>query len=306
MGLQEELDINNVHRELGGKDLVVFAGSGASHVPAWNRLLKGLLESQPVGGLDLDNVNEYNYPECAQMFFNEFKREGNIDRYWALVEEQLRVRDEPYRTLQLNILYATTRVITTNLERSFEDAFETYLRRKRRQERYRVQILPHINTDALRDGLCITYLHGRIDMRNIVFTSSVYQEYYGGSEDDRLTELEQYLKDVYHEYTIVFVGFSFQDRFLSNALKRVHAALMLEKEEEDEFKPTHKIVRGRKRYGHYAFLKKEDPELDQRMDVDLKAIGINVIRYQEHKEVARCFERIELSRLSPIAENKDG
>lgn len=303
--MADNLDIKSVHKELAKKDFIVFAGSGASIVPEWKKLLKGLHEKQPVSGVNIEELNEYDYPDYAQMFYNQFERQGNIEDYWKAIEEELTKKDEPYRTLQLGIIYTTGRIITTNFEDSFEEAFDIYFSREKKQNDCHIEILPDINKDSLEKDFCITYLHGRIDRRNIVFTTTEYTRFYSRDDEDSISKLEEYLKNIYKKRTIVFVGFSFSDRYLSKALKKIYHQLELEKKSKLIPEPEESLEENH--YLHYAFLKIGDNSmLDSEIDSNLASMKVGVVRYGEHSDVVKCFERIEKSRISFERENRSG
>ena len=307
--MADNLDINTVHKELANKDFIVFAGTGATYgtgLPAsWTELLQRLNTKQPVEGIKLDELQEYNYPAYAEMFFNKFENENNTDGYYNMIAEELNATHSPYGPLQLQILYTTGRIITTNFEDSFEKAFEIFAIHESNKKACKKQVLPNICTDMLKEDFCITYIHGRIDEKNIVFRATEFERYYPDDAENN-SVLVQYLMDVYDNYTIVFVGFGFNDKYLKRMLQKIHDKLSLVGKESGASKLGIEVSHAQPRIRHYAFLPRADDELDNMLDSDLRSKGIGVVRYNKHKDVVECFQRIEQSRISFSTENENG
>ena len=202
------LDIKTIHLELAKKDFIVFAGtgtcSGTGVEPEWKKLLEALYEKYNVSGVTLNDVEEYNYPEIAQMIFNEYEKRRKIDEYYEIIERVLKANVAPYSTLQLESVLTTGHIVTTNFERSFEKAFETRLEAQNKDREISTQTLPNINVDILNKDFCLTYLHGRIDIKQIVFTISEYEKFYSSKSN-----LIKFLESVFCQHIIVFIGFRF-------------------------------------------------------------------------------------------------
>lgn len=305
--MADNLDINNIHKVLP-KDFVVFAGTGATcgtGLPeSWTELLKRLQKKRPVQGIVLEELSEFNYPSYAEMFFNEFENEDNEDGYYNMIEDELKATLSPYGALQLQIFYTSGRIITTNFEDSFEKAFEIFSLREKITKTLQTQNLPNINTNILNEDFCITYLHGRIENRNIVFRTTDFTRNYPDEMNDT-SVLEQHLMDVYDRYTIVFVGFGFMDKYLKRLLRKIYNKLALRDEGSDVLKPQIEVSLAKPPILHYAFLKRSNPKLEEELDSELRSIGISVVRYCEHAEVVKCFQRIEKSRISFPTENEN-
>lgn len=307
--MADNLDINNIYKVLP-TDFIVFAGTGATYgtgLPeTWTELLERLHKKRPVQEINFEKLNEFNYTAYAEMFFNGFEHENNTNGYYSMIEEELKATKSPYGSLQLQIFYTTGRIITTNFEDSFEKAFETFSLRKGITKTCKTQTLPTIGTEILKEDFCITYLHGRIDKRNIVFRTTDFAKYYPDDMNDT-SVLEDYLMHTYDKHTIIFVGFGFLDKYLRNMLRKICGKLNLRDERDKDtgiLKPEIEVSLGNPVIKHYAFLQRGNTELDKKLDDDLRSMGIVVVRYREHSEVVRCFERIEKSRMSLAGEPK--
>jgi hypothetical protein len=302
--MADNLDINNIHKVLP-TDFIVFAGTGATFgtgLPAtWTELLERIHKKRPVRGVTPGKLSEFNYPAYAEMFFNEFEHENNQDGYYNMIEEELKATHSPYGPLQLQIFYTVGRIITTNFEDSFEKAFETFSFRKGITKTCKTQTLPNIGTDILKEDFCITYLHGRIDKRDIVFRTTDFTKYYP-DDMNNTSVLEDYLMHIYDKHTVVFVGFGFLDKYLRSMLRKIYTKLKIRGENRDMLKPEVEVSVGEPPVRHYAFLKRGDPKLEKELDNDLRSMEIGVVRYCEHREVIECFQRIEKSRMSLAGE----
>lgn len=294
--MQDNLNINKIHIELAKKDFVVFAGtgtcSGTGVEPEWEKLLEALYKKYKVAGIILNDIEEYNYPECAQLIFNEFEKRNNIDEYYEIIEKELEANVAPYSTLQLESVCTTGRIVTTNFERSFEKAFETRFEMENKARTIPTQTLPNINVDILGEDFCITYLHGRIDIKPIVFTISEYEKFYSSRSN-----LIKFLECVFCKHVIVFIGFSFFDRYFKKTLEKVHNNIERDKEEKGMLISKSREETTKIHYRHYAFLEKRSSTQDellkeQKLDDDLAEIGIGVVRYNQHYEVIDCLKKV--------------
>lgn len=303
--MADNLDINNIHKVLP-KDFVVFAGTGTCWgtgvEPEWKKLLEALYKKYQVAGVTLDEIEECNYPECAQLIFNEFERRSNTEEYYEIIKKELEANIAPYSTVQLESVCTTGRIVTTNFESSFEKAFEIRFEMENKDKTIQTQILPEINEDILAEDFCITYLHGRIDKKLIVFTISEYEKFYSSKSD-----LIKFLECVFGQHVIVFIGFSFFDRYLKKTLEKVHTDIEWDREEKGKLISENKERTTKIHYRHYAFLEKrsstqEELLEEQKLDDDLAAIGIGVVRYNEHSEVINCLKKIreEKRRREPL------
>lgn len=189
----------------------------------------------------------------------------------------------------------------------------------------------------MRSKYQLVYLHGSADDYIILKTSDYDKFYPSIAGTTGSTVLQDYLKQLYLNCTLVFIGFSFNDRYMREALKQIHTCLT---NEDALHAPLFKQYIPRlDSVQHYAFLKefdlekakerlqhKELPGTDRyreelaqielqsrkeaELDTLLKALRIQVIRYTEHIDWIRCFQQIrdlrkERSRinLAPVEGN---
>ncbi len=75
--------------DLSQRDFIIFAGAGVSEptgILLWKELLKALNEIQPLTGVTIDDVEDFQYPNIAQMLFDKFAKNGNAEEYKKIIE----------------------------------------------------------------------------------------------------------------------------------------------------------------------------------------------------------------------------
>ena len=256
-------DVANFIKDLSQGDFIVFAGAGIpkpTGIPDWKGLLKALDEEQPLGGVDIEEIDEYLYPEVAQMLFVTYEQKNKVDDYYRIIKEKTESKAASYVPLQRKIVKAGGRIITTNFDDTFEKAFEDELADLRRykggRHSYKVQRLPFLSEEKVKAGNCITYLHGKIGQgrKTIIFKTADYEKYYPSILGKRRSSsLEKFLRDVYEKDTLVFIGFSFSDRYLSKLLQKIHEEIKC-KQVDNKAEPV-SLINGKR---HYALLQKID------------------------------------------------
>lgn len=199
-------------------------------------------------------------------------------------------------------------IITTNFDAAFEEAF------KKEGKSFKIQVLPNFNPFTMLTGSTIVYLHGNKHIGKYIFRFEEYEAYYPSvtEENDRKGyvsyELENILKYLFKYFNIVFIGFSFDDRYFVDYLKKII------KEYEAE-KAIHKQVFNNKEHPvkdvkHFAIVYKdrEKPDNTEQQKQEEKSpiktisdLGINVITYgdigkylnrPDHKQVLNILNKI--------------
>jgi len=312
--------------ELAKKDFIVFAGAGIPRetgIPDWKSLLKALLTECPIDNIDVDTINPNEYPSIAQRVYDNLKSQNKEDKYYEIIKEQISPRNAPYSTAQLEIVTTTNWIVTTNFDTTFEYAFEKKFEERKINKKLNIQSLPEFKMQNYLNEDSIIYLHGKADERFIIFRRDDYENYYPSvsKKRDGSKDLEDYLKYLYKNYTIVFIGFSFDDFYIKEAFKYIYEETMYS--DQIASKKIGYLPRLDK-IQHYAFLKKVDfgnndflikninnfaPESEEYMKAkklidqselikELESMKIKVILYNEHIEWIQCFQEIRKIRRS--------
>ena len=206
------------------------------------------------------------------------------------------------------ILLTSRWVVTTNFDNLLEETYE--IKGKitgTRRRKLKTQSLPNIElVDCFRRSKKqnVVYLHGHADEEHVVLTRQDYDDYYpsesGKPEGERV--LENYLEYIYSNYTIVFVGFSFRDKYVRNHFKRIFRQLV-KRDSRCQDKIGYRDVAPQIK--HYALLPKAKCDGEQEaVQSEIEEIGINVIHYNEPREWMDCFKK--LWDIKPSARKKSG
>jgi len=307
---------------LAKRDFIVFAGAGVPPESAppitWKDLLAAFKEKEPdLAARDIDKVRENEYPAYAQEIFNALQTMGRESRYYEILREKLRATNARCSLQQRDIIETAQHVVTTNFDDSFKNAMDRELEGS--EDLKIVQILPDFRLSALNTGYSVSYLHGNTNEECIVFKTEDYTTFYPSqSENDNGNDsLEHFLRCLYTERTIVFIGVSFNDEYLLNALTRTCNRI----KQNDEVGRKKKVGYKSKveEIQHYAFMpedmgikaeerywKKGDGISEQQIEEErnrrkelLAELKINVITYKEPVEWTDWFKDIRERRKKP-------
>ena len=316
---------DNMIADLAERDFIVFAGAGmskATGIPIWKKALIQLNELAPVDGVDIEKMDAVQYPSVAQMIYTALQDQGKEEEYHRAIESTLQPSDCSCHMGQLKIIRACPSVITTNLDPTFEAAFkdecESFEKYTGRKKEFGFQTLCNLDPENLGKKNFITYLHGRYNEKEKVFKITDYSKYYTALEGGEESIIEKALKGLYiGSKSIVFVGFSFEDKYVRGSFDRIFQEMKEDKQlRVDQIKHYAIIeyaVRGdeqRRRQllncanmfeeGSVDFREAEELKKSIKIEKQLRNINIEVIRYQHgnHLEVEKMFEQIAKQRTS--------
>ena len=221
---------NKLIDDLSKRKFIVFAGAGIpieSGPPiTWKELLATFKEKESeLAARSIDEVGENEYPDYAQEIFEELREKGKESRYYEILREKLRATNARCSIQQREIIATAQHVVTTNFDESFKNAIERELEDK--ENTNIIQSLLDLKLRALNADYSVSYLHGSTDEKCIVFKTDDYNMFYPSqSENDKGNDnLEQFLRHLYEERRIVFIGVSFNDRYLLKALNIIYNRL---------------------------------------------------------------------------------
>lgn len=303
--MADNLDISNVIDELAkNRKFLVFAGTGVNTgtgIPeSWRILIKSLYEKRPIEGIDAEKVDEEDFPEVAQKLYESFKSAKEENLYYESIRSNLQATNAPFSTQQTQIWKSVDRVVTTNFDDSFESAFEDNY--ENNPKPISKNFLPHLNSQVLSGGYSISYIHGRIDEKAIVFKLDDYVIFYPSVSGNTTgsDNLERFLRDIYEREIIVFVGFGFNDDYVIRSLENTCDQIVKNDDAHLRFgRPTSRY----EQINHYAFMHKKDIK-DRPVLLDrLKAIKINVIIYDKHSEWIEWFKKLRMLRRTVYDRN---
>ncbi|GAB4093533.1 hypothetical protein GCM10028786_24600 [Flaviaesturariibacter terrae] len=208
--------------------IAAFIGAGCSavlNIPIWDKLLLELnrqfgpfKESELINAIKTDgHARVASYIEASAKDKNHYKE---------MLKKHTKPRSCHFTSLHLELLQLTKTVITTNYDMSIEEALEC-LKRINREGNfdYRTLSIGGLSLYGIGVNRGIYHIHGNNTDGTFVLTFESYREQY---ENDG-SGLADLIRTVFKEFSVVFVGFSFNDdffvNFLQNTLSKVKGFL---------------------------------------------------------------------------------
>lgn len=317
---------NNMVADLAERDFIVFAGAGMSMsqgIMKWRELLETLNGLVKLKGVDVGNIDSLHFPEIAQMIYNRLEGDGRVAEYYEAIQKSMEPTQCSWDSKHQKIIRASSSVVTTNIDGVFEKAITDILADKPQWvpsgQELSYQTLSNLDIEKTANPYHITYLHGRYDEKEIILKTCDYFKFYRVRNGGEVSDLENILKRVFCKREgIVFVGFSFGDRFILETFEQGFQELKEKIENEKGRKEVYP-----EEIKHYALL--EDPltggqerekwlienrtnisqesedwpdkievEKREKLEGRLREINIEVIRYEygKHIEIEPYFEQI--------------
>jgi len=304
--MADNLDINNVHRELARlPNFIVFAGTGlvagTGISDSWKKLMQALAEEVGVG---IGGKSEDEYPDVAEDVYEKLRSEGKGQRYDDIIKEALTPTEIRWSPHAMEVIETTNWIVTTNFDNIIEASIFKRDAIKQRTSNPRIINLPNLEKVDGFDRETLTYLHGSAHNNYIILRRQQYDNYYPSvSGKNGPTCIEEYLEFIYRNYPIVFVGFSFRDRYVRACFANIHARMAWQDEDASRQVGYQRVLPNIPQ--HYALIRRLRPEdyskrenydadceTYKKIQQDLKAININFIWYHNHIEWTQSFEKI--------------
>jgi hypothetical protein len=291
--------IDEFIEDLTKRDFIVFAGAGISTLTGihkWRELLEALNKRTNIAGVEIADVDTIHYPEIAQMIYDSLEKEGRINEYYKVIRESMQPSKCAWHSGHKAIIRASSSIVTTNLDGTFESALVDELQSQPRgvavNKKVKHQTLSKLDFERITRPCYITYLHGRYDEEKIILKTSDYVKYYGALSGGKKTKLERVLRKIFcQREAIVFAGFSFGDRFVLQTFERGFREIGGKVINQQETENLHQ-----EEINHYAFM--EDPvrggEDRERWLLD----NVNTIKKEteDWRDLIKVKERTELEK----------
>ena len=203
------------------RDLFIpFIGAGPSIIlgePDWNDLFLKLCKA-----LNTKNVKRKKHPDGSIDYPVSFSRLFDRSQDQSKFYSELFKIVEPTKTsatfFHKRLVQAFGSYITTNYDSPIEEAFlDTYPDRKLLKQYFSCYGLHNIDD-------CIIYLHGHKDINFCIIKSEDYNYFYPsiGDKSSGIPILEDFLTEVFTKRSIIFVGFSFNDKYIEKLIRYIH------------------------------------------------------------------------------------
>ncbi len=236
-------NITTIKHAIKNRKLVIFAGAGISidaGVPLWKDLISQLSE-------DIDIPEDENdYTRIAQIYYNERGAKEYVQRIRSILKhKQVRYNKIHEAIFELN----PEHILTTNYDDLLDQTIDA------KGHLFSV-ISKDNNFPHAKYSNFLVKIHGDLEDHNFVLKEEDYLDY---SESYPLTE--NFLKNIFTQNLILFIGYSFSDPNVKMVVQRVRKVL------DNDFQN--------------AYLLSLDKELHPSKREYLKRSGITTVNYYD-------------------------
>lgn len=212
-----EASLRDLYRQK--KDIAAFIGAGCSkvlNIPLWTELLIALnkqftyytTEEEVVKAIHRDG-----YPVVAG---NIEKKAGDRSGYNDLIRKMSKPQSCYFTSLHLELLRLTQTIITTNYDRSFEEALDSIKRLiGDNTVEYEMLTIGNLKLKGLGEHRRIYHIHGDHDSGEFVLSTQTYIDQYRNHGSD----VSGLVMAIFKEFHVLFVGFSFNDEYFMEFLQ---------------------------------------------------------------------------------------
>ncbi|HDH04859.1 MAG TPA: hypothetical protein ENH01_03980 [Nitrospirae bacterium] len=230
------------------KDLFVpFIGAGPSTTlgePNWSDLFDQLCKALNVKNVRKSKLSNgtVDYPKTFSRLFNK-----NLDknRFYEKLFEVIEPKKTSATWFHKRLVQVFDSYITTNYDSPIEEAFiDVHPKRNLKKQYFSCYGLNNISN-------CIVYLHGHKDINFCIIKSDDYDYFYPSiSKKPGIPIVEDFLTKVFTERSVIFIGFSFKDKYIEEFLRSLNLSTQL-------------------RYSHYWIIS-ESAEIYKEIDEKVK------------------------------------
>ncbi|WP_053061410.1 SIR2 family protein [Paenibacillus sp. VT-400] len=208
MTFKKNLDIEAILEAMSRDHLVLFVGAGISansNLPSW----MGLIKEFAVGlGINRE-VNSDDFLKIPQYFYNQRGK----NEYFKKIMEIFDTSVSPNLLHDYILRFKPRHIITTNYDNLIEQAIEKHFM-------FYDTVKEDIDLPYSSNGRMLIKMHGDLKRKNIVLKEDDYLNY---STNFKL--IESYIKSIFINNTVLFVGYSLQDYDLKLIMKNVQGIL---------------------------------------------------------------------------------
>ncbi len=224
------------------QEVVAFVGAGCSsalNIPKWSDMLVGLNEEfnfYPSRKEVQDAISSFGYAKVATNIKSKAPNE-------KVYKEKLRRFLTPvtchFTSLHIELILLSKMIVTTNFDESFEQTFGALGRLDEKLDmNYIKSSLGDFSYKGWGYDRHIFHLHGDITSEDIILTYESYETQY----KEPLSGVSRLITDLYSSYSLLFVGFSFNDEFFTGFLKKSFDAIKVDKALFKKTYPKHYCI----------------------------------------------------------------
>lgn len=284
------------------KNVAIFAGAGSSkllNIPEWKDLLLEMAYIFNFNNIDatkLDEIiKEKGYPNTAQLIYDSSK---DTLRYKEFMRKKMTTALGS-SLLHSKIWNIVNKVLTTNFDFALEKALteKIYTENKISGDIKipNIQKLPFYDFDKFKENkYSLIYLHGNNDKEEYIFLESEYRLNYKTKYGEISSNLEKLLEEVFTKYSLIFIGFSFDDYYFKEYFIR----------KIKEFNSRNEFTKNQYLYytpqylpEHFIILKEnEDPKKIK----ELEELKLKIIKVKEYGEIENILDSLKDETYLPI------
>lgn len=300
---QKLLDIYNTDEKM----CLPFLGAGISTptgIDNWTKLLTNMAINlcKRIKSDDVENmIQQYGYPKTASLLKEDINDEVE---YKNFLIKQFEPTDILTTSAIIKIVIKFHSIVTTNYDTTIEEAIKTinYIYKDKSIEKldYELQDLPNLSSIKLLRKKNIVYLHGYKKNETFLLTEEEYKLFYPSNySSDGIESLENFLKEIIESMTLVFIGFSFNDKDFCDFFKRTKDKI------ESQKKLINLTCRNHKEneFNHFAFLKFNKEKYEE-LEKILNDLGIKAIYYfDKYANLEEYLHKLEKTKV--VKEEED-
>lgn len=208
MEIKKNLNIEAILEAINKDNLVVFIGAGVSAnstLPSWSDLIKKFAQGL---GMNRDLTSD-DYLRIPQYYYNQ----RGMKEYYQKINGIFNVKLTPNIIHDRILELKPKHIITTNYDNLIEQAIEKHFL-------FYDLVCEDLDLPYTSNGRLLIKMHGDLDKKNIVLKEDDYLNY---STNFKL--IESYIKSIFVNNTVVFIGYSLQDYDLKLILKSLQGIL---------------------------------------------------------------------------------
>ena len=205
--------------------VAAFVGSGCSSVlkiPTWDDMLIALnreFDYYPSDTEVIAAIRTDDYPKVAA---NIRRKAGDLKKYFETIRRHSTPSACYFTSLHIEIVHLTKTLVTTNYDHALEDALRAMDRHSKNVEyKFESYTVGEFDMAGLHIERRIFHLHGDMDREGMILDEEAYNNQYG--ED--MSDPASLLGDLYKNFHVLFIGYSFKDSYVVTYLKKLATRL---------------------------------------------------------------------------------
>ena len=252
--------------------IVTFVGAGTSKplgILDWKKLLSKLID---ICGDDFKKENtiylenDSQWQELAEKIYQELDKSGRKDSYHTIIKKAMSPSNNSSSLTLIKMMLAVDIHLTTNFDRSIENAYDflnyisKYLKNKRYDRHFSKKYITNLEDYTNKNGNVIYYLHADIENDIFILRKSQYEKYYPSISNLRNGPkcIENCLRYFFINKNIVFIGFSFADKYVRDCFFKLSKDIEYEKMEHQSLYSQEGKVYNSRQKEHFLIVDSEN------------------------------------------------